>query len=504
MFESPKLSTSLRGIRAARQQQRDRSNSDASSALDDVADIWQQLKHQQHGGQVIITAQEEQDYQSQVREACVLFTIVGVGYLFPFSALTQPIDYWNLLFPDFNMEFPLTALYMWTNLIMLGALVFGSQGTPHFTRRIVGGFIGQLLVLVAVPTSYFFHFDEGANIIAILGLTVVAAIVTAFIDSSLIALVSQYPLRVQEYFQLGVGVSTLIGSVYRDITKLAFPPDAIVESSLLYFYTGAATIGVCILAYYRLLQLPISKQCLARAEEAEVEVEAHQPHPHHHPQFDANTPATEASQLIPIEIEKPVLQTQSTSSLEPDRYEVLRKILFNEFMVLLLFLSTLALWPPLVTEIPAYGAQTQAIFESTGWWALVLLTVFSFSDCLGRLLVRFRMGWNKDNIWIAVALRFVLFPLIVGQVQGWWFANTSDGDDNSWKLDAWSAFLVGLLGLTNGYVGTLCIVLVNDCLETTQEQAIAGTFTSFFLNSGLVFGATFGLLFDALINNSSS
>jgi equilibrative nucleoside transporter 1/2/3 len=495
MFESPRLSTSLRGIRVARQQ-RDRSNSDASSALDDVADILQQLEHQKLGGQVI-TAQEEQDYQSQVREACVLFTIVGVGYLFPFSALTQPIDYWHLLFPDFNMEFPLTTLYMWTNLIMLAALVFLSQGTPHFTRRIVGGFIGQLLVLVAVPTSYFFHFDEGANIIAILGLTVVAAIVTAFIDSSVIALVSQYPLRVQEYFQLGVGVSTLIGSVYRDITKLAFPPDAVIESSLLYFYTGAATIGVCILAYYRLLQLPISKQCLAKAEEAEVE--ALQPHPHHHHHSDENTPATEASHLIPTK--QPVLQTQSTSSLEPDRYEVLRKILYNEFMVLLLFLSTLALWPALVTEIPAYGAQTQAIFESSGWWALVLLTVFSFSDCLGRLLVRFRMGWNKDNIWIAVALRFVLFPLIVGQVQGWWFANTSDGDDNSWKLDAWSAFLVGLLGLTNGYVGTLCIVLVNDCLETTREQAIAGTFTSFFLNSGLVFGATFGLLFDALVNN---
>jgi len=27
----------------------------------------------------------------------------GVGYLFPFSALTQPVDYWNYLFPGYNM-----------------------------------------------------------------------------------------------------------------------------------------------------------------------------------------------------------------------------------------------------------------------------------------------------------------------------------------------------------------------------------------------------------------
>ncbi len=486
MFESPRLSTSLRGIRTNRA----RAHSDASSTANvDVVDIINLLDLQEQG----LKDAGLENYQSQIDEACLLFTIVGIGYLFPFSALTQPIDYWSLLFPDFNMEFPLTTLYMWTNLIMLAALVFLSHGTPHFTRRIVGGFVGQLLVLIAVPTSYFFHFDEHHNVMAVLGSTAVAAIVTAFIDSSVIALVTQYPLRVQEYFQLGVGVSTLIGSVYRDITKLAFPLEAVVESSLLYFYTGAATISLCIMAYYRLMRLPLSKQCLAKAEAAEEEARQL----HHDVSEDK---VTEVSQLLPNKLNQTdrtvdlVVDSRSGSFLDPNRFEVLRKIFFNEIMVLLIFLSTLALWPPLVTEIPAYGSSTRSSLEVSGWWSLVLLTVFSFADCLGRLLVRFRMGWNKENIWIAVALRFMLFPLIVGQVQGSWFAATV-----GWLSDLWSAVLVALLGITNGYVGTLCIVLVNDCLETTQEQVIAGTFTSFFLNSGLVLGATIGLLFDALI-----
>ena len=47
-----------------------------------------------------------------------------------------------------------------------------------------------------------------------------AAIATAFLDSSVIALSAQYPLRVQEALQLGVGQSTLIGSMRRDLTKL--------------------------------------------------------------------------------------------------------------------------------------------------------------------------------------------------------------------------------------------------------------------------------------------
>lgn len=55
---------------------------------------------------------------------CALFACVGVGYLFPFSALTQPVDYWKKVFPDRNIEFPLVTLYMWTNLICLFVVVF--------------------------------------------------------------------------------------------------------------------------------------------------------------------------------------------------------------------------------------------------------------------------------------------------------------------------------------------------------------------------------------------
>ena len=37
--------------------------------------------------------------------ASIMFIAIGVGYLFPFSALTQPVDYWTLMFPDFEMDF---------------------------------------------------------------------------------------------------------------------------------------------------------------------------------------------------------------------------------------------------------------------------------------------------------------------------------------------------------------------------------------------------------------
>lgn len=416
------------------------------------------------------------DEDQNVPIASFYFVMVGIGYLFPFSALTQPVDYWNLLFPDFNIEFLISVVYMYSNLIMLALLVFsGEDADPAFTPRIVGGFVGQLLVLVFVPTSYFLMLNEDWNKILILASTATAAIVTAFIDSSVIALAAQYPLRVQEFFQLGVGVSTLIGSVYRDLTKVAFPPSMIVESSLLYFYSGALTIAACIWSYCKLMQLPLSKVCLAKAQEEAKH--AHDP---------------QASSTCAIHNERTSLlrpgsndESDANPSASPKKWVVFRKVLFNQCMVMLLFMSTLALWPPLVTEIDSFNFPA---LQASGWWSLVLLTVFSLLDCIGRLLVRFRCGLTKDNIWMAVLARFSLFPLIVCSVQGILFTN-----------DAWSVLFVGLLGFTNGYVGTLSIVMVNECVSE-EEQAIAGTFTGFFLNSGLVFGATIGLYVDKVVN----
>ena len=65
----------------------------------------------------------EKDYKD-LHLCCALFACVGVGYLFPFSALTQPVDYWKKVFPDRNIEFPLVTLYMWINLICLFIVVF--------------------------------------------------------------------------------------------------------------------------------------------------------------------------------------------------------------------------------------------------------------------------------------------------------------------------------------------------------------------------------------------
>ncbi|KAH9105059.1 hypothetical protein LEN26_007416 [Aphanomyces euteiches] len=381
----------------------------------------------------------------------VLFSLIGVGYLFPFSALTQPVDYWTFLFPDFNIEFSITCVFLYTNLIALALIVsFGS--TPWFTGRIVGGFAGQLGVLAFVPAVYYYISGESAHIASVLGATAFSAIVTAFLDSCVISLASKYPLHAQESLQFGIGLSTLIGSIYRDVTKLVFPPDAVIASSSLYFYTGAVTVGLCIGAYFVLLQVPMSKKIAT---------------------------ATSEEKLPLVEAKTTVL----------NRWTILRKCIRNQIQVALLFMTSLTLWPPLVTEMKSYNFPE---LQKMGWWPLILLTIFSVVDCLGRLLVSYRCGLTKDNVWKAVALRMLLVPCIVLSVQGIWFTH-----------DAWSILFVMILGFTNGYHGSLTILFVNECVDD-NEKHIAGSFTGFFLNFGLVVGSTLGLILSQFVHAPSA
>ena len=113
-------------------------------------------------------------------------------------------------------------MFLWVNIAVLTLVVFYG-GVPNYTQRIVVGFIGQLFVLLIVPSSYFLHLSEIWNYRLIMLCTGVAAAATALIDSCAIAFSSYYPSDVQTSFQIGIGFSTLIGSVYRLLTKKIFP-----------------------------------------------------------------------------------------------------------------------------------------------------------------------------------------------------------------------------------------------------------------------------------------
>ena len=168
------------------------------------------------------------------------------------------------------------------------------------------------------------------------------------------------------------------------------------------------------------------------------------------------------------------------------RKKAFMRVWWNELQVFLLFSTTLALWPPLVSEIPSYDFP---YLNQTEWWPLILLFDFALMDVIGRFSVPIRAGLTANNIHYAVWIRiFIFVPAIVCCVKGAGIFNR----------DAVSVFCVSLLGFTNGYLGSMSIVLINEIIPA-EDRGVVGSLTGFTLNAGLVAGATAAIFIDGLV-----
>ena len=217
-----------------------------------------------------------------------------------------------------------------------------------------------------------------------------------YLFSAAIAFTAQYPIEIQSGYQMGIGLSTLIGSCFRILTKLALPTDAVVNSSLLFFYSGAFVIVLVTMFYTRLLALPCSEKYIVYGL-SPLETKTRQ-----------NRVVQQAQELIflkqdmcessPLIVNKygsavaavakyssssetlsaPTLSSGTTNT---GSYDIFLKIYPAYFPVLIVYSVTLLLWPPLITEIHSFNFPA---LEESQWWSLILLFLFALMDCVGR------------------------------------------------------------------------------------------------------------------------
>ncbi|KAF0692616.1 Aste57867_16319 [Aphanomyces stellatus] len=360
-----------------------------------------------------------------------LFMVLGFGYLFPYCALAQPVDYWHLLFPTFNVDFEISWAYNITSVTTLFLIVW-LGGKQWYAGRIVGGFATQVLVLLVLPASYFVLTSQTQHLVVVLGCTIVVSIATSFLDSSVFALANLFPHGGIENVQLGMGFSMVVTSFYRLVTKAFFSNNMVVPATMLYFGVGAATVACGIAAFYLLMRLPLTQRCLARTPQDVV------------------------------------------------RLALVSKIRRQELMVTLSYALTLSIWPGVITVVPSYDVPH---LNASGWWPLVLMAIYSVAEVTGRYLVRFRCGITPQTMWRWVVPRFVLLPLLICSAKG----------VSGFTHDAISIILIILTAISSGYVGTHAILVVNDIVDE-DEQSATGMLSSFFLNIGLIIGATIGLV----------
>ncbi|RHY79137.1 hypothetical protein DYB26_010986 [Aphanomyces astaci] len=370
------------------------------------------------------------DNVDEKHQAFRLFTVIGFAYLFSCFALLQPVDYWHHLFPTFNAEFEIAWVYNLASVSTLLLLLwFGAA--PSYNWRIVGGFSVILLFMVALPASHYVFTTSIQHLVMVLGSTAIISVSVSTVDSTVLSLASLFPVGAMEATQVGMGWALFVSALYRVATKAFFySTDSVVPATMLYFAVTVATVAGGLFAYVQLHRLSITQRCI------------HQAH---------------ASQVVDL-------------SMWP-------KLWFNECMVALSFGITYVVYPGVLTTIPSYNFPAS---NANGWWPLVLMTTFAGCEAVGRSCVRWRLA-THDTIWKLVVPRLLLIPLIVCAAKG------------VLTHDAISVLSVALVGWSNGYVGTLAVVVTNDCVDD-HEQSVTGMFASLGINVGILAGATVSVI----------
>mmetsp|Transcript_103468 Transcript_103468/g.297240 ORF Transcript_103468/g.297240 Transcript_103468/m.297240 type:complete len:428 (+) Transcript_103468:61-1344(+) len=405
--------------------------------------------------------------------AFLCMTVIGIGYLFPISAVWAAFDYWKVLFPDINIEFVVTGVYqtgsMFTVIFLMLAKSF-SLGP-----RILGGFCGQFVCLAIIFAFRWLPVTRDALFYLLLVVILFCSVATGYLDSAVLSLCSQYSPRMQQFLQIGIGLGTLVSVLYRDTTKLLMSGRGLADATSMYFAAALATVLICVACYRLLMSLPVSKAVLAG------EVTTWNSPPPLACNFASPTPGgrlrTDSSNRAKSLLEAEQQEVANDEALA-DFTTVWPRVRINQSVAFLnLFLTTLC-YPGLITSIPC--RQFTAL-RAEHWFQTLLLTAFALADIVGRFLTDERLGragLHYGNIWMTVVVRATLFPAMLFCIAS---PNASDG---------LAVAVVAAFGLLNGFCVSLALMVMNDIPELSAEQRkTCGRISACSVNSGLCVGS---------------
>jgi len=430
--------------------------------------------------------------------------VIGIGYLFPISAIWAAFDYWKMLFPTRNIEFTVTLVYQSFSLATVAVLSLGKS--VSLGPRITGGFCGQFIALFFILAfRWITDILDNAHLYALVFVLVaLCAIATGYLDSALLSLCSQYSPRMQGFLQLGIGFGTLVSVLYRDLTKLLLNDD-MVDSVTMYFSIALATVVVCLSCYKVLMGLPVSRSIAITDGAQSLLTPPQSPHmslgasftPISSPMFRPSPSRSRTGSGTP-NVVSPFISALPASAIEEAEKGnedtsfsgVLGIVWRNQLTIFLNFVLTTLCYPGLLTSIPCRDFLE---LRENAWFQTLLLTVFTLSDTAARFFTERRGYLTYKNIYVTVIGRAMLFPVLL------FCAKSASSSDMI------SFFAVACFGAGNGYCVSLSLITVNEIPGLTNDQRkTCGRISACAVNGGLAVGSFLAAALAACIGLSST
>ncbi|KAJ6227207.1 equilibrative nucleoside transporter 1 [Anaeramoeba flamelloides] len=440
---------------------------------------------------------------------------MGVAHLLPFNVFLTAFDYFNtnLSKVSKSFEFYISNIMTWGTCSSLSFDLFfcsylenkkrkrnldkqkqdNKKQKLKFTNRIIGGYIMYILTTGSVPIIMKFCTLKVAFGLIMANVTFVG-LSTGICQGGVFGFAAIFEPKYTTAIMSGQGFAGIIVSFLRVITKGAThqTTKGIRNSAFAYFIASSCIVFLITVGYYILINTQFAKYYISKYfyylqnENCNLiitENEKGDNLKYCSSEIDIGTP-TNLSENNFINGEDDNLLPNNTPK-EIKLWSLYKKISRFSFTVFFTFFISLTLFPSVMVQIPS----TRNHLNTTGWFALILITLFNSVDTFGRTLPRWIPNLFSDNFLVIIVLSrlifFILFMLCVEKVI---------------FTDSVSIIIIIIFSITNGYPGSISMMrgpFANGVKE--NERSTAAVIMTLSLQYGLAVGSATSFIFIPLI-----
>ncbi|CAN9505825.1 unnamed protein product [Ophioblennius macclurei] len=417
--------------------------------------------------------------------------LAGVGFLLPYNSFITDVDYLHQKFKGTSIVFDMSLTYI---LVALLAVILNNVLVERLSMhtRITVGYILALgpLIFVSVFDVWLEKFTTRQAYITNLVSVGVVAFGCTVQQSSFYGYMGMLPKRYTQGVMTGESTAGVIISLSRIFTKLLITDDK--KNTLIFFLVSISMEMLCFLLHLLVRRSRFVRYYTSHSQ-GKGPGKCHDPRDngtgyrvHHDVTAEEGNGATgppSAEEGVEdfvggtyVRFDAPKANIRRSWPGVRDmifhRYVVSRVIWAYMLSIAVTYSITLCLFPGLESEI-----RNHTLGE---WLPILIMATFNMSDFVGKILAALPYDWSGGRLLFFSCLRVVFIPLFVMCVYP---ANAP-----TLSHPAWPCLFSLLMGVTNGYFGSVPMIQAAGKVPPEQRELAGNTMTVSYM-TGLMVGS---------------
>ncbi|XP_006143672.1 equilibrative nucleoside transporter 4 isoform X3 [Tupaia chinensis] len=457
------------------------------------------------------SAEEEPVPDDRYHAVYFAMLLAGVGFLLPYNSFITDVDYLHHKYPGTSIVFDMSLTYI---LVALVAVLLNNVLVERLDlhTRITAGYLLALgpLLFISICDVWLQLFSRDQAYAINLAAVGTVAFGCTVQQSSFYGYTGMLPKRYTQGVMTGESTAGVMISLSRILTKLLLPDER--ASTLIFFLVSVGLELLCFLLhllvrrsrfvlYYTTRPRDSRRGCRAGlGYRVHHDVAAGDIHFEHQGPALANSgspkdsPAHEVTgssggAYMRFDVPRPRVKRSwpTFRALLLHRYVVARVIWADMLSIAVTYFITLCLFPGLESEI------RHCILGE--WLPILIMAVFNLSDFVGKILAGVPVDWRGTHLLAFSCLRVVFIPLFILCVY--------PSGTPALRHPAWPCIFSLLMGISNGYFGSVPMILAAGKVSPKQRELAGNTMTVSYM-SGLTLGSAVAYFTYSLTRDTHS